>query len=136
MPVFSRTSRQRLSTCNIELRDVFQRVIETMDCTIVCGYRCQAAQDAYFVAGKSRVKYPQGKHNILPSRAVDVCPYVGGKASFDSRHCLFFAGYVLAIAEQMGVKIRWGGDWDRDGEVMTDQKFQDLVHFELVEGDA
>jgi peptidoglycan L-alanyl-D-glutamate endopeptidase CwlK len=33
----------------------------------------------------------------------------------------------------LGVKLRWGGNWDRDGEPVTDQDFQDLVHFELAE---
>ncbi len=27
--------------------------------------------------------------------------------------------------------IRYGGDWDRDFDI-TDNKFQDLVHFELI----
>jgi hypothetical protein len=29
------------------------------------------------------------------------------------------------------LKLRWGGDWDMDTEV-KDNKFDDLVHFELV----
>jgi len=33
----------------------------------------------------------------------------------------------------MGVTLRWGGDWDRDTEVQ-DNSFDDLVHFEIVEG--
>ena len=35
-------------------------------------------------------------------------------------------------AKSMGIDIRWGGDWDRDTEV-RDNKFDDLVHFEIVE---
>ena len=30
----------------------------------------------------------------------------------------------------MGLKIRWGGDWDNDTEV-KDTGFKDLPHFEL-----
>ena len=30
-----------------------------------------------------------------------------------------------------GVEIRWGGDWDSDTQV-KDNKFDDLVHFELI----
>jgi len=30
----------------------------------------------------------------------------------------------------MGMKIRWGGDWDMDTQT-KDNKFDDLVHFEL-----
>lgn len=74
-------------------------------------------------------------HNRFPSKAIDVAPYVNGKASYDYRHCCFFAGVVLAIAGMLKIKVRWGGNWDMDEEVMTDQDFQDLVHFELHLGD-
>jgi len=33
----------------------------------------------------------------------------------------------------MGVKIRWGGDWDRDGQRVSrdpDESFNDLPHIE------
>ena len=43
-----------------------------------------------------------------------------------------FAGYVQGVAEQLGIKIRWGGDWDSDFD-FKDQTFNDLVHFELRE---
>jgi peptidoglycan L-alanyl-D-glutamate endopeptidase CwlK len=36
----------------------------------------------------------------------------------------------LGVASQMGLKIRWGGDWDMDTQT-KDNKFDDLVHFEL-----
>ena len=42
----------------------------------------------------------------------------------------YFAGVVKGIASQMGIGIRWGGDWDMDTEV-KDNRFDDLVHFEL-----
>jgi peptidoglycan L-alanyl-D-glutamate endopeptidase CwlK len=37
----------------------------------------------------------------------------------------------MGIAAKMGIKIRWGGDWDRDEE-LHDQTFFDLPHFELI----
>ena len=62
--------------------------------------------------------------------AVDVTPY---PVDFDNtdRH-YYFCGYVLAVAKQLGLDIRWGGDWDSDRET-KDQTFNDLVHFELKE---
>jgi peptidoglycan L-alanyl-D-glutamate endopeptidase CwlK len=30
----------------------------------------------------------------------------------------------------MGIKIRWGGDWDSDGDI-NDNRFDDLVHVEI-----
>ena len=32
----------------------------------------------------------------------------------------------------LGVRLRWGGDWDSDLEV-DDNDFDDLPHFELVD---
>ena len=40
--------------------------------------------------------------------------------------------YVLGIASQMGLNIRWGGDWNQDTKT-KDNKFDDLVHFEIKE---
>ena len=25
------------------------------------------------------------------------------------------AGYVLAVADELDIEVRWGGDWDGDG---------------------
>ncbi len=40
-----------------------------------------------------------------------------------------FAGYVEGTADAHRIPIRWGGDWDRD-HCLSDQTFDDLVHFE------
>jgi hypothetical protein len=41
------------------------------------------------------------------------------------------AGRAFAIAHEEGFSIRWGGDWDGDGD-LTNQKFDDLFHIELI----
>lgn len=132
MPSFSKTSREKLDTADLDLQRLFERVVQVIDCTIVEGHRDEERQNRFFDEGKSKVRWPMGKHNSIPSKAVDVCPYLHGSLSWDSRHCLYFAGIVMGIASEMGIKVRWGGDWDMDGEPITDQDFQDLVHFELV----
>jgi len=38
---------------------------------------------------------------------------------------------VLAAADKLGVRVRWGGDWDMDGD-SADERFLDLPHFELI----
>lgn len=136
MPAFSKISRQRLDTCHPDLVRLFERVVARFDCAILEGRRDKATQDRYFAEGKSRLKWPQGKHCAEApalSQAVDAAPFHGGKASYDPRHCLHFAGYVLGVASELGIPLRWGGDWDGDNEPVTDQTFQDLVHFELRE---
>jgi len=132
MPSFSKTSRDRLSTCDIRLQQLFNDVVVGFDCTIIEGHRPQHLQDKYFAEGKSKVKYPDGKHNKIPSQAVDVAPYLNGAISWNPKHCLYFAGYVMGMAKRMNIPIRSGCDWDMDMEAITDQTFQDLVHFELL----
>lgn len=134
---FGKTSLARLSTCDPRLQVVLRAAMAQgiMDMTVTEGHRDQATQDKYFYEGKSRLRYPHGKHNSYPSKAVDVAPYVKGKLSYDQRHCCHLAGIILGIAASLGIKLRWGGNWDQDGEPVTDQDFKDLVHFELVESD-
>lgn len=138
MPVYSKRSIKRLSTCHEDLQRVFCRVILTFDHTITEGHRGKEKQNEYFKAGKSWKAWPYGKHNALPSDGVDAAPWIDGKVSWDRRHCLHFAGFVLGVADEMRKRgeiksrIRWGGDWDMDNEAMTDQQLQDLVHFERI----
>lgn len=130
---YSKNSRQGLSTCHLDLQDLFRRVDALgFECTIVEGHRGQAKQNWYYKIGKSKVQWPDGNHNSTPSKAVDVAPYINGAVSWNKYHCIYFAGVVFGIAAILGIKIRWGGNWDMDAEVVTDQDFQDLVHFELL----
>ena len=130
MPRFSTRSKSRLHTCDERLVDLFNEVVKKFDCTIIEGHRGKKAQDEAVNKGNSKVKFPNGKHNQSPSVAVDVAPYPIDWSDRDRFH--YFSGYVLGIASQMGLKIRWGGDWDMDTKT-KDNKFDDLVHFEIKE---
>lgn len=134
MPKFSLQSEERLKTCHNNLYRLFEEVVKNYDCTIIEGYRSPEKQDEAFKNKKSKLK--SGKHNLTPSYAVDVSPYPipanwGAKDYRELARFYHFAGYVKAKAEFLGIKIRWGGDWDSDN-VFSDQTFNDLVHFELV----
>jgi hypothetical protein len=39
-------------------------------------------------------------------------------------------GMIRGIAQQLGYDIRYGGDWDSDGQT-KDNNFDDLVHIEI-----
>jgi len=130
MPKFSKKSLSKLETCDKRLQDLFLKVVKKFDCTILEGYRSKDRQNKLFDEGKSKLKYPKGKHNSLPSKAVDVAPYPIDWN--DRERFTYFAGYVIGIAYQMGLKIRWGGDWDMDTQV-KDNNFDDLPHFEIKE---
>lgn len=129
MPTFGSKSKQALATAHPQLQALFNRVIQTYDCTVLQGFRTKEAQDAAVRAGASKTPWPQSKHNRTPSHAVDVAPFPIDWN--DLRRFYHFAGFVQGVARQMGISLRWGGDWDGDGD-FKDNKFNDLVHFELV----
>ena len=129
IPRYSKTSKQRLATCHPALQDIFNDVIRYFDCTIICGHRGKEAQNAAYAKKKSKVVYPDSKHNYEVAMAVDACPYPVDWGDTDRMY--FFGGFVIAHARIKGIPIRWGGDWDSDTFV-HDQKFIDLAHFELI----
>ena len=128
MPHFGKSSKKRLSTCDSKLQEIFNEVIKHVDCSVLEGHREKDRQNKLFEDGKTKVKYPDGRHNRQPSSAVDVTPYpVDWK---DRERQTLFAGFVIGVASQMGINLRWGGDWDQDFQVV-DNRFDDFPHFEL-----
>ena len=139
MATLNAVSLQRLATCDPRLQGVFAEVARIWrgELAVLCGHRGEAEQNQAFAEGRSKKRWPEGEHNALPSRAVDACPaeLVQGVRKIDwadRERMNLFAGFVIAVGELRGIRIRWGGDWDRDTEV-KDNTFDDLVHFELVE---
>ena len=130
MPHYSERSKQRIKECHMDIQRLFFELIKYFDCTITEGHRGREKQNQYYEEGLTKVEYPGSKHNAIPSKAIDATPY---PVDYEDRERqTYFAGMVLGVASQMGIKIRWGGDWDRDTEV-DDNRFDDLPHFELVE---
>lgn len=134
---FSNTSAERLHSCDERIQQVFTGVIQHWDCTIIEGHRNLRRQHDLFLAGRSKIDgvSRKGNHNYRPSRAVDAAPYDNGHAIFNDVDLIIrFANFVIGYAACLGIKIRWGGDWDSDRD-RKDQSFNDLVHFEVVEED-
>ncbi|AWH14575.1 hypothetical protein [Aeromonas phage 13AhydR10PP] len=120
-------SVERLNTINPTLRAVVLRAFETMpfDITVIEGIRTKERQRELVASGASLTM--NSKH--LTGNAVDLAPYPvdwNNKARFN-----LMADHVLAAAKEMGVRIRWGGDWNMNGE-WKDERFYDGPHFELL----
>ena len=140
MPKFGRKSRERLETCHPDLQTLFNAVIEEIDCSVICGHRNKEDQDKAVASGHSKANYPKGKHNALPSNAIDVAPY---PIDWDDLiRFYYFAGWVLAKAKilknvgEISHNIRWGGNWRGFENGVIDFKkntFNDLPHFEIIE---
>lgn len=121
---------------------------------VVEGHRSNAVQAAYHAQGRESVaevrrlrrmaglgvieaaearriityKLPgTSTHNPFPSQAIDVALLQeDGTLKWDAGALLLFSR-LLRYADK---RIRWGGDWDRDGRT-DDEKFHDWPHFEL-----
>jgi peptidoglycan L-alanyl-D-glutamate endopeptidase CwlK len=133
MPVFSKSSLSQLDTCDPRIQDVMKKVITVFDFTVLEGFRGEEAQNRAYARGFSQVRWPQGKHNSTPSKAVDLAPYPIDWSNSEAarQRFVYLAGWVMATAASMGIKLRYGGDWDGDRDT-RDEKFRDLGHFELI----
>ena len=131
MPRFGKRSRENLATCDKKLQDVLNEVIKHVDCSVIEGHREQGRQDKLYEEGKTQLRFPNGRHNAYPSRAIDVVPYPIDWS--DRERFTLFAGFVKGIAKGMyNIDLRRGGDWDSDWEVQ-DNRFDDFPHFEIKE---
>ena len=138
MPEFSEISKQRLSTCDQRLQDIFNEAIKFVDFIVIVGHRGQADQEAAFAAGKSQKHWPDGNHNASPSRAVDIAPYVPD-VQIDWHDVPAFGrlmGYIERIADEKGIKLRFGIDWNGDWRTVgfdPKEHFLDAPHVELID---
>jgi hypothetical protein len=121
MASFSKISKERLATCHPDLQKVINEAIKHVDFSVVCGHRNEEDQNRAYEQGKSKLMYPHGNHNKIPSRAVDVIPYPKGYTASELEWAVL-ATHILAAASKLGVDVRWGGHW---------RTFVDKPHFEL-----
>lgn len=131
MAKFGERSLKVLKTCDPRLQTVLNRAIKLMDITILEGHRDNDRQNQLLDMGLTKLKGGLSKHNLEPSKAVDAAPYPINWE--DKERFAYMAGLIKGIGSEMGVKIRWGGDWDSDGE-LSDNRFNDLPHFEITGG--
>lgn len=115
MPTFGRRSKKELATAHPDLQRLFNEVIKEFDCAVICGHRGRADQEKAFAEGKSKVQWPNSKHNATPARAVDVMPF---PVNWDDIEGIkSFAVIVKSTAARLNIRVRWGGDfrgnWDK-----------------------
>jgi len=124
MPRFGRKSKERLKGVDAKLVNVANELIKLMDVTVIEGLRSQERQNELVAQGKSKTKF--GKH--VAGKALDLAPYPVDWEDRERFH--YMGGLVRGIGHSLGVSVRWGGDWDSDGEI-KDNSFDDLVHVEI-----
>ena len=121
---FGKKSKARLKGVDPKLVNVLNELIKIMDVTIIEGLRSAERQQELLEKGATKVKY--SKH--MEGKAVDLAPYPIDWEDRDRFH--YMGGMIRGIAKQLNINVRWGGDWDSDGET-KDNRFDDLVHVEI-----
>ncbi len=125
MYVFSKRSKKNLLTCDEKLQMLINEVIKETDCSVICGYRGEEAQEKAFNEGRSRARFGQSKHNDMPSSAVDVVP---SPLDWDDLDAFNHLGeMIMSKAKELDIKIKWGKHF---------KGLVDYPHFELVKDDA
>ena len=132
MPILGKRSKKRLEGVDGRLIALLERVCQYFDITVIEGKRSQERQNMLVEQGKSKTKF--GKH--VQGKAVDISPYPIDWKARDDFH--YLGGFVLGIASQMNINVRWGGDWSdsslsENRRTTKDNNFDDLVHFELID---
>ena len=121
---FGKKSKERLKGVDARLVSVLNELIKIMDVTIIEGVRSSERQEELLKQGLSKVKY--SKH--MEGKAVDLAPY---PIDWDDLERFYYmGGMIRGIGKELGINVRWGGDWDSDGNI-RDQSFNDLVHVEI-----
>jgi len=145
--VLGATSLARLEGVHPDLVRVVKRAIQltSQDFAVICGVRTLAEQKRLYAQGrtapgpivtwtlKSRhLPVKDAKTGGVYGRAVDMPPYPiswentpANLARFDT-----VAKAMFQASAELGVPIRWGADWDRDGKP-RERGETDSPHFEL-----
>lgn len=125
MNKYGKTSQKHFDTLDQRLQILLLTVLLRYDHSVTCGYRGEEEQNKMVAQGNSKLKYPNSKHNTIPSIAVDIQPYP--YLCVEDLH--YFIGYVKATADMLGIPIRLGRDWD--GDKSSSNNWVDAFHIEL-----
>ena len=116
---WGRRALKRMEGLHPDLVKVLHRFIEVtpVDATVIEGLRTPERQAELVAAGASKTL--NSRH--LTGHAVDVAPWVDG-VRWDWPLFYPLAEAMKRAAEEVGVPIEWGGDW---------QRFKDGPHWQL-----
>jgi len=108
------------------LQEIANEAIKEIDFKVLDATRGRADQERAFAAGRSKAHFGQSAHNYVPAIAYDLFP-----APYDWNNRQSFidlSKVILRIAKDRGIPIRWGGDWNMDGNLSDGW---DMPHYEL-----
>lgn len=123
---------ERLAKAHPDLVRVLVDVGAVADFDVLEVDRTVEQEREYIASGASKLTDPLDCLHVVQadgySHAVDLAPFpIDWK---DDRRFYFLGGLIMATARKLGVRLRYGGDWNGNLEV-RDQSFFDLGHFEI-----
>lgn len=137
--VFGSRSLERLKGVHPNLVKVVKRALELsdVDFTVLEGVRTKQRQLQLFAQGRTTaapvVTWTKTSNHFVNKKtgfghAVDLAPVPidwNNTKAFD-----LMAKAMFAASKELGIPIRWGADWDRDGKY-RERGESDSPHFEL-----
>ncbi|MBU6955749.1 M15 family metallopeptidase [Hahella sp. HN01] len=103
-------SKSRLVGLHPDIVKVVERAIQKtpIDFTVLEGLRTIERQKELYKAGKSKTM--RSRH--LTGHAVDLGALVNGAITWEARYYQILADAVKQAAEELGISIEWGGDFN------------------------
>ena len=124
-------SLENLKGVNPILIEILERALEIsstrvdgVDFTIIstAGIRTPEQQNRLFKEGVSKADGYNKISKHQTGDALDVVPFVNGRASWDEKELLKVAVCMLQASKELGYNLKWGGFW---------RTFKDLPHYQL-----
>jgi peptidoglycan L-alanyl-D-glutamate endopeptidase CwlK len=128
-------SEKNLVGVDEQLAKVVRAVAAEHDILVIEGVRTKERQADLYAQGRTKpgpiVTWTlQSKH--IEGRAVDVVKLKNGTIDWNDSKAFDEMGTImLAKAKELGVKLRWGYDWNANGKI-REKGETDGPHFELV----
>ncbi|WP_066526731.1 M15 family metallopeptidase [Erythrobacter sp. CCH5-A1] len=109
-------SRRELAGVHPRLVAVVERAITytSQDFTVFDGLRTEAEQREIVARGASRTMNSMHRKQADGfGHAVDLVPWINGKPRWEWKPIFQITVAVKRAADELGVRLRWGGVWDR-----------------------
>ena len=132
----SRRSYDRLTGVDPVLIHLVERAIKTtkvdFGIAFLGGRRSPLEQHKLFTDGFSTKDGFAKRSKHQSGMAFDVIPFVDGRVAQNQWNYAMVVSAILIKADELGLNVRSGTNWDMDNTFLEDQTFQDYGHIELV----
>jgi peptidoglycan L-alanyl-D-glutamate endopeptidase CwlK len=149
LPSFSQRSLERRAGVHPDLCRLADRAVLRFDCTVLHNGGVRSPELQLDLYNQKLTKTLDSKHLMQMDgwgHALDLAPWwpdephvrwPGEEGISEAerierwRRWSAFGGYMMGLAEWMGINVRWGQDWDRDWN-FAEHSFIDSPHWELL----